>query len=233
MKQMTMIAGIALAGLTLLAAPVSAADAGEFKTQKEKVSYGFGVDLARNLTRTGVDVDPDILIKGFQDELSGRKLLMSEDALRAAMSEHYAEMMRRRDQAMQMVAEQNRKIGEAFLAENKTRKGVLTLPSGLQYRVLTAGTGRKATDADTVVCHYRGTLVNGTEFDSSHRTGQPATIRVADVIPGWQEALKLMPEGSKWEIFIPPDLAYGDQKSLRNIGPNSTLIFELELISIK
>ena len=136
-------------------------------------------------------------------------------------------------QGTKMVSAENKKEGTAFLARNKTKQGVVTLPSGLQYKILKAGNGKKPVGADTVECHYRGTLINGTEFDSSYRRGQAASFPVSGVIPGWTEALKLMPVGSKWQLFIPPQLAYGAQGSGRDIGPDATLIFEVELLAIK
>jgi FKBP-type peptidyl-prolyl cis-trans isomerase FklB len=144
-----------------------------------------------------------------------------------------AELRQRQAVARTKAAEDNKKQGNAFLAENKTKEGVVTLPSGLQYKILKAGGGKTPTDADTVECHYRGTLLNGTEFDSSHLTGKPATIKVTAVIPGWKEALKLMPVGSKWQLFIPPQLAYGERGAGHEIGPNATLLFEVELLAIK
>ena len=134
---------------------------------------------------------------------------------------------------MQQAAEVNKKEGDAFLAANKTKDGVVTLPSGLQYKILTQGTGPKPTPTDSVVCNYKGTLLNGTEFDSSYKRGQPATFPVGGVIKGWTEALQLMPVGSKWQLFVPSDLAYGQRGPGGGIGPNSTLVFEVELISIK
>ena len=134
---------------------------------------------------------------------------------------------------MQQAGDANKKEGEAFLAANKGKDGVVTLPSGLQYKILTAGTGPKPTASDSVVCNYRGTLINGTEFDSSYKRGQPATFPVTGVIKGWTEALQLMPVGSKWQLFIPSDLAYGERGAGADIGPNSTLIFEVELLSIE
>ena len=182
----------------------------------------------------GIVFDAEILMRGFTDESSGRKLLMTEGDLRAVMSTHYSELARKREEALKAMAEENRKMGEDFLAENRIKEGVVTLPSGLQYKIIKAGSGRKPTDADTVECHYRGTLVNGDEFDSSYRTGQPATCKVKGLIAGWTEALKLMPIGSKWRLFIPPELAYGERgAAARHVGPNTTIILELELLSIK
>jgi FKBP-type peptidyl-prolyl cis-trans isomerase FklB len=224
------IAGL---GILLLTAQVSAGEPPVLKTQKEKVSYGIGVDMSRNFKQQGIEFDADILMKGFKDQSSGGKLLMTEDDIRATLNAYQSEMMQKRAQAMKAAAEENKKIGEAFLAENGKKEGVVTLPSGLQYKILKTGDGRKPTEADTVECNYRGTLINGTEFDSSYRTGKPATFKVTGLIAGWTEALKLMPAGSKWQLFIPPQLAYGERGAGGAIGPNATLIFELELLSIK
>jgi FKBP-type peptidyl-prolyl cis-trans isomerase len=224
---------ITVLGVLLFAAQVNAAETEVFKTHQEKMSYGLGVDMARNLTRIGIEFDADIVMKGFKDELSGGKLIMTDQDLRAIMSTYYEEVTRKREQAMRSAAEENRKMGEAFLAENKTKDGVVTLPSGLQYKILKAGSGRTPTDADTIECTYRATLVNGTEIDSSERTGQPATFKIRGLIAGWGEALRLMPVGSKWQLFIPPELAYGERGAARNIGPNTTVILEVELIAIK
>jgi FKBP-type peptidyl-prolyl cis-trans isomerase len=228
--------GMVVLTVGLLAAQVGAQEPPVLKTQKEKTSYAIGVDMAKNLRRQGVDLDLDVLIKGFQDEFMGGKLLMSDDDLRKTMAAFPAEVRRKRNEARQKqvrIAEDNKKEGEAFLAENKTKEGVVTLPSGLQYKILKAGDGKKPTEADTVEFRYRGTLINGTEFDSSPIDGQPETFKVGEVIPGWREALKLMPVGSKWQIFIPPHLGYGARPSGRDIGPNATLIFEMDLIATK
>ena len=223
-------------GVVLLAAQVSAEETPVLKTQKEKASYSIGVETARSLKQQGIEVDADLFIKGLQDGLSGGKLLMSDDEIRKAIAIVHYELRQKR---MQLVrartkdAEENRKEGEIFLAENKTKEGVVTLSSGLQYKVLKEGDGKKPTEGDTVECHYRGTLVDGTEFDSSYGRGQPATFKVTGVVPGWKEALQLMPVGSKWQLFIPPQLAYGAVGAGRDIGPNVTLIFEVELLAIK
>ncbi len=223
----------AILGILVLAAPLSAAETPALKTQKEQVSYGIGVDMAKNFKLQGIEFDADLLMKGFKDQSSGGKLLMTEEDIRATLSAYQNEMLQKRMQAMKAAAEENKKIGDAFLAENKKKEGVVSLPSGLQYKILKAGDGRKPTDADTVECNYRGTLINGTEFDNSSRTGKPATFKVTGLISGWTEALKLMPEGSKWQIFIPPQLAYGERGAGRDIGPNATLIFDVELLSVK
>ena len=228
-----MLKWVAVLGLGLLAAQVSAGETPVLKTEKDKLSYGLGVDVARSFQRLGVQVDTDVLVQAIRDVLSGGKLLMTDAELRATMTTFQAELRQRQAAARTKAGEDNKKQGDAFLAENKTKEGVVTLPSGLQYKILKAGNGKTPTDADTVECHYRGTLINGTEFDSSYRTGKPMTIKVTAVIPGWKEALKLMPVGSKWHLVIPPQLAYGDRGAGQEIGPNATLVFEVELLAIK
>jgi len=202
-------------------------------TQKDKFSYALGMNLGTSLHRQSVPVDPNILLRGLKDALAGGKTALTEDQAKAALSEVQNEMRQKQQAEMQQQGETNKKEGEAFLAANKGKEGIVTLPSGLQYKILTAGTGSKPTSADTVVCNYRGTLINGTEFDSSYKRGQPATFPVSGVIKGWTEALPMMPVGSKWQLFIPADLAYGDRAPGPEIGPNSTLIFEVELLSIQ
>jgi FKBP-type peptidyl-prolyl cis-trans isomerase len=224
---------LAILGVALLASRAGAEETAVLKTQKEKVSYGIGVDLAKTFRSQGIEVDLDLLVRGLKDGLSGGKLLIPEADLRTVLAEFRAELMQKRAQEMKLAAEENRKKGEAFLAENSTREGVMTMPSGLQYKILKLGSGRTPTEADTVEVNYRGTLINGTEFDSSYRTGKPATFKVAAVIPGWIEALKLMPVGSKWQLFIPPQLAYGERGAGSDIGPDETLVFEVELLAIK
>jgi FKBP-type peptidyl-prolyl cis-trans isomerase len=224
------IAGL---GILLLAAQVGAAEPPGFKTQKEKISYGIGVDMSRNFKQQGVDFDAEALLKGFKDDSSGEKLQMTEEDIRATLNAYQKELMQKRVEAMRVAAEENKRIGDAFLAENKKKEGVVTLPSGLQYKILKAGDGRMPTEADTVECNYRGTFINGSEFDSSSRTGKPAVFKVTGLIPGWTEALKIMPVGSTWQLFIPPQLAYGERGAGGVVGPNTALIFDLELLSIK
>ncbi len=217
----------------LMAIQVDAAQAPLLKTQKEKVSYSIGIDVAKSLKQQSIEVDVEVLVKGLRDVLAGGKLLMTEDEVQATMSAFQADLRQKKAQGAQMVSTENKKEGAAFLASNKTKQGVVTLPSGLQYKILKVGDGKKPIGSDTVECHYRGTLINGTEFDSSYRRGQPASFAVAGVISGWTEALKLMPVGSKWQLFIPPQLAYEAQGAGRDIGPDATLIFEVELLAIK
>jgi FKBP-type peptidyl-prolyl cis-trans isomerase FklB len=209
------------------------------KTQKDKASYAIGLNMGKGMRNDSVDIDPNILLRGMKDGLAGGKTLMTDDEARAAMGVLQAELrkkqeekMRVQEEKMKVLGEANRKEGEAFLAENKTKDGVVTLPSGLQYKILQEGTGPKPTAADSVVCNYKGTLLDNTEFDSSYKRGQPATFQVGRVIKGWSEALQLMPVGSKWQLFIPSELAYG-APGRPGIAPNATLVFEVELMSIQ
>jgi FKBP-type peptidyl-prolyl cis-trans isomerase FklB len=210
-----------------------AAPSSALATPKEKSSYALGMNIGRGLVHQSIDVDTASLLRGLKDTLSGSKPLLSDEEAQAALSQLQNEVQAKEQIAMQKAGEENMKEGETFLAENKTKEGVVVLASGLQYKILTQGTGPKPTASDTVVCNYRGTLINGTEFDSSYKRGQPASFAVNQVIRGWTEALQLMPVGSKWQLFIPPDLAYGPRGAGGVIGPNSTLIFDVELISIK
>jgi FKBP-type peptidyl-prolyl cis-trans isomerase FklB len=203
------------------------------KTQKDKVSYAIGMNIGTTLHRQSVDIDPKVLQQGLEDAMAGGKTLLSEDEARATLTEFQADMRKKMQEKMQAAGEANKKEGAEFLAANKAKEGVVTLPSGLQYKILTAGTGPKPTASDSVVCNYRGTLIDGKEFDSSYKRGQPATFPVSGVIKGWTEALQLMPVGSKWQLVVPSDLAYGERGQGQDIAPNATLIFEVELLSIQ
>jgi len=202
-------------------------------TQKQKFSYALGMNLGTGMHEQSVEVDPDIVARGMKDAISGAKPLLTEEEARQVMTEVRAQVQKTQQAKMQQEANSNKKAGAAFLDANKSKPGVVTLPSGLQYKIITAGTGAKPTASDTVVCNYRGTLIDGKEFDSSYKRGQPATFPVSGVIKGWTEALQLMPVGSKWQLFIPSDLAYGERSPSPDLGPNSTLIFEVELLSIQ
>ena len=203
------------------------------KNQKDKVSYGLGMEVGKNLKRQSIDVNPDILTRGIKDAISGDKALMTDQEIQESLTAFQKERRAMQEEEMKKIGEKNGKEGEAFLVGNKKKEGVKTLPSGLQYKVIKAGTGKKPKSTDTVTTHYRGTLIDGTEFDSSYKRGQPAVFPVHGVIPGWTEALQLMEEGAKWQLFIPPKLAYGERGAGQAIGPNATLIFEVELISIQ
>jgi FKBP-type peptidyl-prolyl cis-trans isomerase FklB len=204
------------------------------KTQKDKASYAIGLNIGKSMHKDSVDIDPSILLRGLRDGLAGGKPLLTDDEARAVMVTLQSEMRKRQEEKMLVQGGANKKEGEVFLADNKTKDGVVTLASGLQYKILKEGTGPKPVAADTVVCNYKGTLLDSTEFDSSYKRGQPATFPVSGVIKGWTEALQLMPVGSKWQLFIPSELAYGARGGPGGgIGPNATLIFEVELMSIQ
>ena len=203
------------------------------ETNEQKRDYGLGIQMGRNFKNQGIEVDVELLVRGLRDALAGRMPLISEDELRRTMTAYRAELKRDRIDNARITAEENFKAGEAFLAENKTKEGVVTLPSGLQYKVLKAGKGPKPTDTDTVEVQYRGTLLDGTEFDSSFRNDKPATFVVKGSLPGWRQALLVMPVGSKWELYIPPRLAYGPRGTGLGVGPQATVIFEFELLAIK
>ncbi|MGC8491808.1 MAG: FKBP-type peptidyl-prolyl cis-trans isomerase [Syntrophobacteraceae bacterium] len=224
---------IAALGVLILVTQARAADLSALNTRKQMESYAVGVDLAKNLRRQGVIVDPQALAKGLFDQLSNRKLLVSDSQLSALLSEFQTETKKRLARPMRQTGEAGKKQGEAFLAANKSRPGVVTLPDGLQYKVIKNGRGNKPTESDTVVANLRGTLVDGTEFNNTYRRGQPAVFKLSKTIPGLKQALKLMPVGSEWKVFIPSGLAYGDRRWGRRIGPDSTLIFDIQLVSIK
>lgn len=213
----------------------SAATGLALKTQKEKASYALGINVGTGMRRQGIDaaVDPALVARGLRDALSGRKAVLSEDEMNKALQQLGTEVRAASEAKAHAAGAPNRKAGEAFLEANKSKEGVKTLPDGLQYKVLQEGKGPKPTANDTVTVNYRGTLIDGKEFDSSYKRGQPATFPVGGVIKGWTEALQMMPVGSKWQLFIPADLAYGDNpRPGGDIAPGDTLIFDVELLSI-
>jgi FKBP-type peptidyl-prolyl cis-trans isomerase FklB len=213
---------------------VLAQEAPVLKTQQDKINYGIGVGVARNFKNQGLEVNLDLVIRGMRDALSGATLQMTEEDLAKTMYAFQQELQQKLAQARKQAAEQNKKEGDAFLAENAKKEGVTRLASGLQYKILKTGDGKIPASTDSVECHYRGTFVDGNEFDSSYKMGNPVTFKVqGGVIQGWSEVLKLMPVGSKWQVFIPSELAYGERGAGSQIGPNKTLIFEIELLSIK
>ncbi|MDP2997120.1 MAG: FKBP-type peptidyl-prolyl cis-trans isomerase [Bryobacterales bacterium] len=218
-------------------APAGAGRAPAFKSQKEKLSYALGMTLVSQLRSQRVELDADSYSQGFRDALSGGKTLLTETEASVELMEMQNRVRTKHGaqaEKLKGLGEKNRNEGEVFLAGNKAQEGVVTLESGLQYKILKAGDEKKPTADDTVVCHYRGALIDGTEFDSSYKRSKPASFAVNKVIKGWTEALQLMPVGSKWQLFIPSSLAYGARGAPGGkIGPNSTLIFEVELISIQ
>jgi len=228
-------------GVLLFAGVAAAQDAPALKSQKEKVSYALGMDLGNQLRKMSIEVDPAVFGQGLKDALSGSKALLTEEEVRAAIAGLQAEMKRKQAEArkgtddkteLALLAAYNKRAGGEFLTGNRKKEGVVTLPSGLQYKILKAGDGKNPTVDDTVVCHYRGTLLDGTEFSNTYKRNQPMTLAVKGVIKGWTEALQLMSVGSKWQLWVPSNLAYGELGS-GPIGPNATLIYEVELISIK
>ncbi|QPJ66865.1 MAG: FKBP-type peptidyl-prolyl cis-trans isomerase [Candidatus Nitrohelix vancouverensis] len=216
------------------------------KSKEDITSYSLGLDIAKGIQDLAKDtnLNPEIILKGFADGMDDKKDLLSEEEARQALAEFQKQMqaierkrqqeeMARMEEEMKKQGEVNKKAGEAFLKANKSKSGVKTLPSGLQYQVIKAGTGKTPTAADQVETHYRGTLIDGSEFDSSHKRNKTVVFPVNGVISGWTEALQLMKEGGQWRLFIPPQLAYGERGAGGIIGPNATLIFDIELIAVK
>jgi FKBP-type peptidyl-prolyl cis-trans isomerase FklB len=223
-----------LALAVLLAGNVFAAEEeNPLKTDKDKVSYSIGLDIGQSLRQRAMELNPELLARGIKDALSGSKALLTEDQAREVLEAFAKDMAAKEESLRSGLAEKNKKEGEAFLAENKKKDGVKTLPSGLQYKVVKAGTGKTPKASQVVKTHYRGTLTDGTEFDSSYRRNEPAVFPVNGVIPGWTEALQLMPVGSKWQLVLPSTLAYGERGAGATIGPNAVLIFEVELLGIE
>lgn len=223
---------LALSGNALFAEDVPApAPTGksELKTQKDKASYAIGLDIGKNVKRTGIDVSPELIAKGIADVLAGKQLLTDEE-IRTVMTIMQKEVQARAEETRKNAADKNEKEGKAFLDANKKKAGVKTLASGLQYKVIKSGTGKTPKATDTVKTNYKGTLIDGTQFDASQ---EPVTFQVGGVIPGWTEALKLMKVGDKWQLFIPSDLAYGARGAGPDIGPNSVLVFDIELLGIE
>jgi len=212
---------------------LGAAEDSPLKDSKDKISYMLGMNLGKQLKQADVQINTDLYLKGLKDVLSDSKPLLTEDEARQTMMSFQTEMRTKQMEKQKVAGEKNKKEAEAFLAENKKKEGVKVTASGLQYKVIKAGTGPIPKADDTVVTHYRGTLTDGTEFDSSYKRGEPATFPVKGVIKGWTEALLMMPVGSKWQLVVPGDLAYGERGSPPKIGPNATLQFDIELIEIK
>ena len=201
------------------------------QTMEQKAAYTIGSNFIQSLQMQGVELDIDSMIQGMKDASSG-KMALSQDEMKQALNEFKAQLDKQQKQAKQAVAGKNKQLGDEFLAKNKTQEGVVTLKSGLQYKVINSGTGPSPKASDKVTTHYRGTLIDGTEFDSSYSRNKPSSFPVKGVIPGWVEALQLMHVGDKWQLFIPSDLAYGKRAVGKVIKENSTLIFEIELLKI-
>ncbi|MBD3609108.1 MAG: FKBP-type peptidyl-prolyl cis-trans isomerase [Gammaproteobacteria bacterium] len=215
--------------IALFAFAASASAADKPSSTRDKISYTIGFQIAQDLKRNKFDLNAKQLTQAIIDTLNNQPPQLTPQEMQEAMMT----LRTQQQQAMAKVGEENKKAGDEFLAKNRSASGVKETATGLQYKVIKAGTGKKPTASDTVVVHYRGTLVNGTEFDSSYGRGQPATFPVNGVIKGWQEALQLMSKGAKYMVYIPSNLAYGQRGAGPQIGPNSTLIFEVELVDIK
>ena len=214
----------------LMACQGNTQDKVQLKTQKDSVSYAIGLDVGRRLKQQKVEVDPDIFAKGFKDIATGAKPALSDSQSQGVIAVYQQQAMAKQNEELKVQAEKNKKESEAFLAENKKKDSIVVLPSGLQYKILRKGSGKKPKAEDVVSVNYRGTLMNGTEFDNSYKHGEVAKIPVSGVMKGWSEAIQLMPVGSKWVLYIPPDLAYGERGAGQVIPPNAALIFEVELV---
>jgi len=226
-----MIMLTSLAGCT----PEEASSASELKldTPKNRISYTIGVNIGQDFKSQNMDVDPDLLLMGLKDTLSGKELQLTEEEMVQEIQNFQQEMQAKMAAEMEVKAAENKASGEAFLAENAKQEGVVVTESGLQYKIIEPGQGDSPGPADVATVHYRGTLIDGTQFDSSYDRGQPASFPVGGVIPGWTEALQLMKPGAKWQLVIPAELAYGERGAGQDIGPNSTLLFDVELISVE
>ena len=200
--------------------------------RKDKISYAFGMDLARDLKRQKSDLNVDLLMRALKDSLADKPLLMTDDEVTATLKQLEAEQKQDYEHARTMIGEKNRRAGESFFSENARKEGVVTLSSGLQYKILKKGEGKTPTLDDKVVCQYKAMLLDGTEFDSTEKRGHAVTLPVKGIMAGWTQALQMMPVGSNWQLFIPPQLAYGE-KIVNGIGPNAMLIFEVEVVSIE
>jgi len=234
--EMKRIAGIAFVVCLSLPSVVFAADAGksvELKTFKDKLSYSMGLDMGKYLNGIGEELDYERLVLGLKSGFEGTDALMSMEEMQSVQQEFAEKVKVKQEAQMKALQEENRKAGEAYLAENKAKKGVVVTESGLQYEIVKEGTGARPGAEDTVKVHYKGTKIDGTVFDDSNKRGEPATFGVTQVIPGWSEVLQLMKEGASYRVVIPPSLAYGEQGVPPMIEPNSVLVFEVDLLSIE
>ena len=229
MKRLVMAVCIVLCS----AGMVIAQDATPLKEQKDKVSYSIGMNIGNSMKRGSIDVNPDLLAQGIKDVLTGAKPLLTPEEMAEVLTALQQDMAVKQAEARKTLAEKNLKEGEQFLAENAKKEGVVTQPSGLQYKIITDGTGKKAKSTDTVTVHYRGAMIDGTEFDSSYKRNEPATFTLENMMPGFTEGVSLMKVGSKWQLFIPSKLAYGEEGAEDVIGPNATLVFDIELLDTK
>lgn len=225
---------IGLCSILVASIAFAGKDASKLNTEEEKLSYTIGVDLAVNFKQQGVNLKPEVLLQGLKDGLTDKKdMLLTQEQMAETLKTFQKQLMEKKQAEFKQKAEQNKKKGEEFLSQNKTKDGIVTTKSGLQYKIIKEGEGNIPKDSDIVEVEYTGKLIDGTVFDSSDNSDKPITFRVSEVIPGWTEALKLMKTGAEWEIFIPSDLAYGERGVGGPIGPNETLIFNIRLKGIK
>ncbi|MDD5711449.1 MAG: FKBP-type peptidyl-prolyl cis-trans isomerase [Smithellaceae bacterium] len=220
--------------ITLVVTGLATAFAAEatLTDQKDKVSYSIGLLMGKDFKSRSIDINTDLFVKGLKDAFSGAKPALTDEEVKKTMAEFQEEVKAKAEATWKAQSDKNLREGETFLADNAKKEGVKTTASGLQYKVISEGKGPIPTANDTVTVNYKGTLIDGTEFDSSYKRGTPATFNVKGIIPGWTEALQMMKTGSKWQLFVPGKLAFGERGAGPQIGPNSTLIFEVELLSI-
>ena len=224
---------VVLLAVGLFACQSSTQNKAQLKSSKDSISYSIGINIGNNLKSQMVDVDPNIVAQGIKDILDSNKTLITAEQAQEIIMAFQKQLMAKHEETVKGQADKNKKEGEAFLAENKKKDGVVSLPNGMQYKVITMGTGKKPKATDTVTVNYRGTLIDGKEFDSSYKHGEPATFPLTQVIKGWTDGLQLMPVGSKFQFFIPSELAWGERGTGQLIQPNAIVIFEVELLSIK
>jgi len=224
---------ISCALLTSLMGVAQASEKMPLNTDTDKISYSIGIDIGQSLTEQNIQINLKALTLGIEDAMQNKPLQLSKEELEAALLKLQAQMLEKKNEAMSQVAQSNIEQAREFLADNKTKSGIHTLDNGLQYRIIKSGEGPQPTRDDSVTTHYRGKLLDGSEFDSSYARGEPVQFPVTGVIPGWQEALVRMQPGAKWELFVPAELAYGERGVGNLIGPNAMLIFEIELLNIQ
>jgi FKBP-type peptidyl-prolyl cis-trans isomerase len=232
MKHIKPVKWIILSGLLLTSAASWSAEAVALKTDKDKLSYSIGASIGKNLKSESAEIDMAVMIEGIKDSLAASNVLLSEKDIRQIMGDYQTQLRQRAQLKKQLAIGDNKKKGDAFLADYKTQKGVLALPNGVLYKVLREGQGRKPLESDMVEVNYRGALTSGVEFDATE-PGKPANLKVSSLIVGWKQALSVMPVGSKWQIVIPAALAYGERGVGNDIGPNEVLVFDLDLVAIK
>ncbi len=231
--KMKLIAATAISMAISNAYASSPAAAVALNNDMDKLSYSIGVDLGKNFKKQAIEINPSVMAQGMQDAIKGSPLILSEQQMKDVLAKFQKDLMAKRTADFSKKAEENKSKGQAFLNQNKDKEGVVTLASGLQYKIIEKGNGAKPNSEDTVTVEYTGKLIDGQVFDTTEKRGKPATFKVSQVIPGWTEALQLMPAGSTWEVYVPSDLAYGARSVGGPIGPNETLVFKIHLISVK